>query len=443
MSDLHELTLSAAARGIAAGELSSEALVTACLDQVARRDPEVQAWAYLDPEQALSQARAADAWQKSGAPLGPLHGVPIGIKDIIDMADMPTENGSPYFKGRQPAADATCVAALRAAGAVIMGKTVTTELATLSPPKTRNPHNVLHTPGGSSSGSAAGVASGMMPGALATQTGGSVIRPASFCGIYALKPTFGMISRTGVLLQSHTLDTIGVYGRSIEDLALMADCIAGFDPSDPSSYPQGPSRLAAVANEAPPALPPLAFVKGPAWDVADADTQQVFSSFVRSLGAHCRETELPILDKVIAWQRAVQSAENAAYYGSFVADDADVFTPALRQRIAAGRGVSAADYIPAIMARGNAAGEVEKLLESHAAIVMPAATGPAPADLGTTGDPIFNGMWTYLGLPAVTLPLLTVRGMPLGVQLIGSRRDDGRLLRTARWLAQIFKNCDV
>ncbi len=443
MSDLHTLSASAAAEGIARGDFSSEALVSACLEQVRQRDGEIAAWAFLDPDRALSQARAADARRTSGAPLGPLHGVPVGIKDIIDTVDMPTENGSPYFKGRQPARDALCVAALRAAGAVIMGKTVTTELATLSPPKTRNPHNPSHTPGGSSSGSAAGVASGMMSAALATQTGGSVIRPASFCGIYALKPSFGMISRTGVLMQSHTLDTLGVYGRSIEDLGLMADCVAGFDPSDPASYPQGPLRLAAVAAEQPPAPPTLAFVRTSAWDAADADTQQTFSSFARSLGQCCRETELPVLNRVIAWQRVVQSAENAAYYGSFVTDDADVFTPALRQRIAAGHRIPAAEYIQASMARANAAAEVEKLLETHAAIVMPAATGPAPRDLGTTGDPIFNGMWTYLGFPAVTLPLLTVRRVPRGVQLNGSRRDDARLLRTANWLARTFKDRDI
>jgi Asp-tRNA(Asn)/Glu-tRNA(Gln) amidotransferase A subunit family amidase len=434
--DLHELTATQARDAIARGETTSEALVKACLGRVAKRDKDVGAWAYLDPEQALRQARAADEAKRSGSAIGPLHGVPVGIKDIIDTADMPTQNGSVYFEGRQPAEDATCVAALRAAGAVIMGKTVTTELATLTPAKTRNPHNPEHTPGGSSSGSAAGVASGMIPAALATQTGGSVIRPASFCGIYALKPTLGLISRSGVLLQSHTLDTVGVYGRSIEDLALLTDCLAAHDPKDPASFPRSPSRLLDVARSMPPAKPRLAFVRSPAWAEADEAARATFTDFVERLGDHCETVELPVLGPVIAAHRIVQSSENAAYYGPLIERDRDSFSAGLIERLEAGQRITARAYIEAIMLREGAATSVEQVLARYTAILMPAAPGPAPASLGTTGNPVFNGMWTYLGMPAVTLPLLSVGGLPFGVQLIGARRDEGRLLRTARWLVQ-------
>ena len=220
MPDPTTLTATAAADAIRKGELSAETLVRACLERIAAREDDVQAWAHVDPELALAQAREADAALRAGEATGALHGVPVGVKDIFDTADMPTENGSPIFAGRRPERDATCVAALRDAGAVIMGKTVTTELALLTPAKTRNPRNLAHTPGGSSAGSAAAVADHMVPAALGSQTAGSIMRPASFCGVYGFKPTLGLVPRAGVLMQSHTLDTVGLYARSIEDLAL-------------------------------------------------------------------------------------------------------------------------------------------------------------------------------------------------------------------------------
>ena len=436
MTELHTLSVTAAAAAIARNEITSEALVASCLDQVRKRDADVQAWAYLDPDRALAQARSADAAQRDGNVLGPLHGVPFGIKDIIDTADMPTECGSAYFYGRRPSSDAACVAALRGAGADIMGKTVTTELAPLTPPKTRNPHNLQHTPGGSSSGSAAGLASGMFPGALATQTGGSVIRPASYCGVYALKPTFGMISRSGVLLQSHSLDTIGVYGRSIEDLALVADCLTAYDPRDPAVKPGEPSRLLATTRQSVSAEPTLAFVASPAWDLTDDATRTTFSAFVSQLGARCEPVDVPILRSAMTWHGTIQSAENAAYYGPLLEERPDAVTAGLRERLEAGSRVRAIDYINAVSRRDNAAAAVEDVLSRYAAIVMPASPGPAPANLNTTGNPAFNAMWTYLGMPAVTLPLLTVNGMPLGVQLIAARGADGPLLRTAQWLTR-------
>lgn len=436
MTDLTTLTATDAAALIRQGEISSEELTAACLARVAERDPDVQAWAHLDPAHALAQAREADAARKSGKGAGPLNGIPVGIKDIIDTADQPTECGSPFFKGRRPTKDAACVAALRQAGAVIMGKTVTTELATLTPPKTRNPINPAHTPGGSSSGSAAGLAAGMFPAALATQTGGSVIRPASFCGIYGFKPSFGLISRTGVLLQSHTLDTVGVYGRSIEDLALLTDALSAYDERDAGSYPRSQPSLLATAREDAPLPPLFVFVKTPAWDQADEVTKAAFEELVAELGNTCQALDMPSLEDVIADHKRVQGAENAAYYGPILQRAPETVSPGLTERIEAGAKVPVADYIRALAKRDRAYAGIEDILHDYTAILTLAAPGPAPKSHATTGNPIFNGLWTYLGTPAVTLPLLEADGMPIGVQLIGARRDDGRLLRTARWLVK-------
>lgn len=435
--DLAALTATEAARAIREGEITSEALTKACLDRIAAREEEVQAWVHLDREQALAQARFADAQRASGKGVGSLHGIPVGIKDIIDTGDMPTQNGSPLFKGHQPAKDAFCVAALRAAGAVIMGKTVTTELATLTPNKTRNPHNIAHTPGGSSSGSAAGVADRMIPLALGTQTGGSVIRPASFCGIYGLKPTLGLISRRGVTLQAHTLDTVGVYGRSLEDVALITDALSLHDPEDPVSYARGRTSVAAMLDDLPPAPPLLAFYRTPAWEQADAAARAAYDGLVARLGDRIREVPLPTLAEAYSThQPAVQGSENAAYYGPLLARAPEAISPGLTARIEAGAKVLAKDYITAINAREVHYAAVEGVLREHAAILTPASAGPAPKGLGTTGNPVFNAVWTYLGVPCVTLPLLEVAGLPLGVQLVGMRRDEGRLLRTARWLVE-------
>ena len=248
MTNLHLLSASEAARLIREGAISSEQLVEACLARVREADSEIQAWAFLDPNYALAQARAADELRLSGKPIGPLHGVPVAIKDIFDTADMPTEYGSALYAGNTPVRDAMVVSLLRAAGAVILGKTVTTEFATYAPGKTRNPHNPDHTPGGSSSGSAAAVAAGMTPLALGSQTNGSTIRPASFCGVLGFKPTHGLISRHGVLVLSRTLDHVGLFARTVEDIALLAEQLVGYDERDPDTRPRGGRGAAARAD---------------------------------------------------------------------------------------------------------------------------------------------------------------------------------------------------
>src|SRR5437867_3156088 len=250
-----------AARMIREGVVTSIQLVEACLARVREVDAAVQAWAFLDPEHALAQARAADELRMSGQPIGALHGLPVGLKDIIDTADSPTEHGSVRHAGRTSSRDASVASRLRAAGAVIMGKTVTTEFATRTPGKTRNPHNAGHTPGGSSSGSAAAVAAGMVPLALGSQTTGSTIRPASYCGVYGLKPTHGLVPRHGMLQLSRTLDHVGLFARSIDDVALLLEELAGYDERDPDSRPRARVPYRALATEAPALAPMFAFVK--------------------------------------------------------------------------------------------------------------------------------------------------------------------------------------
>jgi Asp-tRNA(Asn)/Glu-tRNA(Gln) amidotransferase A subunit family amidase len=436
VTDLTKLTAAEASQLMATGDLTSEALTKACVARIEAREPEVKAFAYFNAEQALEQARDVDRARAAGKLQGPLVGLPVGIKDIIDTADMPTQNGSAFFKDRQPHDDAACVAALRQAGCVIIGKTVTTELATLTPGKTCNPHNLGHTPGGSSSGSAAGVADGMFPLALATQTGGSVIRPASFCGIYGLKPTFGTISRVGVTMQSHTLDTVGVYGRSVADLAMIADALSAHDARDPQShYPRAAANMMRIAAEKVPVTPFFCFIKTPAWEAADAIAREAISELIAELGNRVEELDMPSLATVAEHAATVGGAENAGYYGDIADVAGDAMSKPLRERIEKGRRISAETYIKAINARERAASAIDAQLSlSHTAIITLAAPGPAPKSLASTGNPIFNSPWTYLGHPCVTLPLLEANGMPIGVQLIGARRDDARLLRTAQWL---------
>jgi len=433
------MTALKAAEKIASGELSSQTLVRACLERIAARDAAIGAWSFLDPERALAQAKRADELQRSGRGAGPLNGVPVGIKDIIDTADMPTEHGSALFKGRQPGADAALVSALRGAGAVILGKTVTTELANLTPAATRNPRNCEHTPGGSSSGSAAAVADAMVPAAVGTQTAGSVIRPAAFCGVYGFKPTYGLIARPGVLVQSHSLDTVGLFARSIEDLALLTDAIAGHDARDGASLLTSRPRLLATAMQEWPLPPMFAFVKTHAWNDADPVLRDAFGELVEHLGAQVQEISLDhTTERGLAAARTVQSVEVATYYGPLLDRAPELVSAMLAERIEDGRRVSGSDYVTALNARATHLKNVEDVIRDYGAILTPAAPGPPPRGLSSTGDPSFCAFWTYLGVPAVSLPLLEAQGLPIGVQLIGAPRDDGRLLRTARRLLSML-----
>jgi Asp-tRNA(Asn)/Glu-tRNA(Gln) amidotransferase A subunit family amidase len=436
-SRLNWFSAADAARAIRDGAFNSVELVEACLARAREVDPKVQAWTYLDPEHALAQARALDERRKEGAPLGPLHGVPVGIKDIFDTADMPTEDGTVLHAGRTPATDAAAVARLRAAGAVIMGKTVTTELATYAPGKTRNPHNAEHTPGGSSSGSAAAVACGMVPVALGSQTNGSVIRPAAYCGVYGFKPTHGLISRHGVLKLSRALDHAGVFARTIEDIALACEELAGFDERDPDTRMRARIPFLRVAAEEPPFPPRLAFVKTPLWDRTEPDTREALGELVTQLGDRVEEFVLPeTAREALEWHRTIMEAEMAASLVVEYEKGRDRLSDSLRAQLERGRKHTAFDY-QAALARIPLLNEgFAELFERYDAIVTPATAGTAPKGLASTGDPAFCTLWTLCGMPALSLPLMQgANGLPLGLQLIGPRHDDARLLRTARWLA--------
>src|SRR4051794_14696341 len=312
---LATLTASEAARRMRDGLVSSEDLVRECLERIRATEPTVQAWQFLDEEHALAQARAADERRKSGEPVGALNGIPVGIKDIIDTNDMPTENGTVLHKGRTPRTDAAVVAKLRAAGAVIMGKTVTTECAYFNPGKTRNPHNPEHTPGGSSSGSAAAVAAQMVPLALGSQTAGSVIRPAAFCGVYGFKPTHGLIPRTRALNLSRTLDHVGVFGRSLDHISLLAEELVGYHEDDPDTRPRARIPFRAIAGEAPPIEPMFAFIKTPHWNKASEEMKQAFGELVQTLGDRVEEVELSAsASDAWAWHKTIMEAEMAASF---------------------------------------------------------------------------------------------------------------------------------
>jgi Asp-tRNA(Asn)/Glu-tRNA(Gln) amidotransferase A subunit family amidase len=437
-ANLHLLSATDAARSIRNGTITSEELVRACLARIQEVDPQVQAWAFLDPQYALTQARALDQLRLEGKPIGPLHGVPVAIKDIFDTADMPTENGSVICAGRTPSRDATAVSLLRAAGAVIMGKTVTTEFAYFSPGKTRNPHNPEHTPGGSSSGSAASVAANMVPLAIGSQTNGSTIRPAAYCGVVGFKPTHGLISRHRVSPLSRSLDHVGLFARTIDDIALLAEQLVAYDENDRDTQPRARIPFTAVAAEEPPLAPMFALIKTPMWERADEETKEGFAEIVEQLGNQVEEVELfPSAADAWQWHQTIMSAEIALNLAREWDSGRDRMSEQLRKQIDIGRAVTAFDYQHALKQIAPIHESFVELFEQrYDAILTPAAPSAAPKGLASTGDPSFCTLWTLCGMPCISLPLLqSSSGLPIGVQLVGPRGGDARLLRTARWLA--------
>jgi Asp-tRNA(Asn)/Glu-tRNA(Gln) amidotransferase A subunit family amidase len=420
MTAPNRLSAAEAVAQLGSGALTAESLARACLDRAQERR-EIKAWIWLDPAEALAQAREAD---RAGRP-GLLAGLPIGIKDIIDTAGMPTEHGSPIYRGNRPFADAAAVALLRMAGGTIMGKTVTTEFANRFPGATVNPHNPAHTPGGSSSGSAAAVADFQVPAALGTQTGGSVIRPASFCGVIGYKPSFGEFSRSGIKLQCHNLDTLGIICRNLDDLPLLrAALVAG-----------PPHRIDRMA-----AAPRIGICRTPAWERARPATQALIEASAARLaasGARVSEVNFAApFANILEHHRRIFNFEAARNYAYEYDMHNELVSQVLRDTVLTpGRELPLADYVEAIETADAFRSHIDDIFSDVDLLLTPSAAGEAPLGLGSTGDPSFNSIWTLAWTPCLTLPSGSgPSGLPLGVQLVGPRFRDEALFDAAAWV---------
>ena len=418
---LNELSATETAGRIATAELTAEQVVADCLERIAAREPAIHAFAHVDPELALRAARTLDGGPSRGA----LHGVPIGIKDVIDTAGQPTQMGSPIYAGHRPACDAACVALLRAAGAIILGKTVTCEFAGMTAGPTTNPHNITRTPGGSSSGSAAAVADFMLPIALGTQTGGSVLRPAAYCGVIGYKPTFGAFNRAGLKFAAESLDTIGLMARAIDDIALITSVLLGGKPG---------------ATEPLGAAPRIGLCRTPLWDSAQADTKHAVEDAAARLaqaGAELREVVLPedFADLRAAARETINNYERSKSMAAEWASHRDLISAKLRRCIELGMEMPYQDYLAAIRLGESCRARLPAVFEDFDILLAPCVKGEAPAGLDSTGDPSLQAIWTILHVPTISLPTHKgPRGLPVGIQLVGRRHEDERLLACAQWV---------
>lgn len=427
-SALNELTATEIVAAIGAGRTTCEAVARACLERIEAREPRVQAWAHLDGERVIARARALDR----GAVRGPLHGVPFGVKDIIDTCDLPTEYGTLIHKGHRPAKDAACVALSRKAGGVLMGKTVTTEFANVTPGETRNPLDFARTPGGSSSGSAAAVADCHVPVAIGTQTTGSTTRPASFCGVFGYRPTYGDLRTAGVMEASGSLDTLGILARSVEDVALYRDVLLGIEPAP------------LPAEVAPPRI---GFCRPYFWDRLEPATQKLLEDGARHLaraGAKVEEVTLPAadfegLEAAHRWISGFEMARNLAWE---IENHWDRISESFREgRLKDGLACSYERYCEMRERVERCREWLAPVMDRHDVLLAPAAAGEAPVGMHPVPHPYVYMIWTAMHVPSITLPVFEgPNGMPIGAQLVAKRCDDRRLLATARWAYRILRD---
>lgn len=417
---LHRLDAWQAAHLLMRRELKAVDLLISCLERIDQREPSIHAFVNVNRHAALQRAKQLDA----GSIRGLLHGLPFGVKDLLDTADFPTAYGSPIYAGHQPAADAAAVSLCRESGAVLIGKTVTTELANLYAGATRNPHNLDHTPGGSSSGSAAAVADAMVSFALGTQTAGSVIRPAAFCGVVGFKPTHNRVPKAGVKALSETLDSIGVFGRSVRDAALIGAVLTGdIGMADPALFKQS-------------LTPRIGLCCTPEWALADVDTRRAWAHAEKVLAAIVRPVMWPNgINDLVTVQQQIQNFETARSLSHERLFYLDQISAPLQARIAEGLAISGETHARHLRTAAAARQQIGTLFETYDFILTPSSVGAAPVGLDFTGDPVFCRTWTLLGLPCIHLPFFKGNtGMPVGLQLVGAYGDDRRLLAAAHEL---------
>jgi|TARA_B100001093_G_scaffold423895_1_gene416936 Asp-tRNA(Asn)/Glu-tRNA(Gln) amidotransferase A subunit family amidase len=440
MSDIFSLSANELVVQLREGEISSVEVCSQYIERIGKFEKDVKAWSHFNKKLLLEKAVEADEHRISGKPLGLLHGLPIAVKDIIGTLDMPTECGTTIRKKMNTSQDSEVVNLLKVAGAIIMGKTETTELAYFHPGKTTNPHDYKRTPGGSSSGSAAAVAAHMAPLSIGSQTNGSTIRPASYCGVVGYKPSYGLISRYGILKQSDKLDQVGIFGKSVEDVALLAKVLIKKDLFDPSTIHYSAESMMDVCRKGPIFDPKFIFYKTKNWKNVDKESQKSFEIFIKTFKKNIEVFDTPsYFDDIPKYHKIIHETDMANNFQLYFKKYKKKLSKEMVSAIERGLKNSAIEYAEAIDFMKRSYDSYKEVFEDYHGILTPASSGVAPKGLGNTGSPEFSTVWTYLGLPSISLPLLTGKNnLPLGIQLIGDKHDDLRFLGVASW---VEKNC--
>ena len=436
MTDIFSLSLEELAEKIKSGQLTSVEACQTYIERIKKFDKDIKAWAHFDRKVLLEKAAESDEDRKAGKPTGLLHGVPIAVKDIIGTVDMPTECGTVIRKGKSYSQNAEIIDLLHSSGAIVMGKTATSELAYLSPPSTTNPHDKNRTPGGSSSGSAASVASFMAPASIGSQTGGSIIRPASYCGVVGYKPTYGLISRNGVLRTSYNLDQVGMFGRKVEDVAMLAKVLIKKDKYDPATIHYSTENILAETKKGPIFEPKFIFYKTDYWKIIDKKSREAFEYFIKSFKKNIEIFDTPSYFKDIhKYHQIIHETDLANNFSVYYKKFKKKLSKYMQDAISNGNKYTSKEYAEAIDFMQRSYESYEEVFEDYHGVLSPSSPGVAPKGLKSTGTAEFNKVWSYLGTPCISLPLLEgENNLPLGVQLIGNKYDDHRFLGVAKWL---------
>ena len=442
MIDIFSLKAEELSLKIKDAQLTSVEICEKYIERINKFEKHVKAWAHFDKKLLLEKAAEADEYRRSGKPTGPLHGIPVAVKDIVGTLDMPTECGTVIRKGKSYSQNAEIVDLLLAAGAIVMGKTATAELAYLHPPKTTNPHDHSRTPGGSSSGSAAVVASFMAPLSIGSQTGGSIIRPASYCGVVGYKPTYGLISRNGVLKTSEKLDHIGVFGRSVEDVALLSKVLIKKDNFDSATIHYSTENMLTETKKGPLFEPKFIFYKTDYWKNIEKKSREAFEYFIKSFKKNIEVFDTPSYFKDIhKYHQIMYETDLANNFGLYYKKYKKKLSKPMQDAIVKGNKHSAKEYAEALDFMKRSYESYEEVFEDYHGVLSPSSPGVAPKSLKSTGSAEFNKVWSYLGTPCISLPLLQGEAnMPLGVQLTGAKYDDHRFLGIANWLEKECNN---